>query len=131
MPWTPAELDRLGAAEELEITGRRPDDSLRSWTPIWVVVVGEQVYVRTWHRRETGWFGRAVRTGRARVRVPGVEADVLVTDLGADLAGVRDDVDAAYRTKYARYGAAATGRMVDDDAAKATLRLDREHPPAG
>jgi hypothetical protein len=59
-PWRPDELDLVDRAHELEIAVRRTDGTLRRWTPIWVVRVGEQVYVRSWHRRDTGWFGHAV-----------------------------------------------------------------------
>ena len=123
MTWTADELAHFAAADELEITARRPDGTLRAWTPIWVVVADGQVYVRTWHRRDTGWFGRAVASRRARVRVPGVEVDVRVTDLGPGDADVRARIEAAYLTKYRRYESATVHRMVTDDAAAATLRL--------
>lgn len=121
--WGPDELERIDAAEELEVATRRADGSLRRSVPIWVVRVGDAVLVRTWYRRETGWFGRAVASGEARVRVPGLELDVTVEDLGAGPSALRTEVDAAYEAKYGRYGAATTDRMVSDDAAAATLRL--------
>jgi hypothetical protein len=52
--WSPEELARLGSAEELQIAGKRADGTLRRCVPICVVCVGEHVYVRTWHRRDTG-----------------------------------------------------------------------------
>lgn len=125
--WSADELEHVGGAEELEVAARRLDGTLRRWTPIWVVRVGDEVFARTWHRRETGWYGRAVRDGRARVRAPGVELDVVVHDVGADLKSgaeaQRAAVDDAYRDKYGRYGAATVDRMVSDDAAGTTLRL--------
>jgi len=121
--WSPEELNSIGSAVELHIAVRRPDGRLRRWTPIWVVCVDEQVYVRTWYRRETGWFGHALRSRRARIRVPGLEADVTVEDLGQGEADLHARVDAAYRAKYGRYGHATVERMVTDDAAAATLRL--------
>ena len=106
-----------------------PTGSLRSWTPIWVVRVGAQVYVRTWHRRDTGWFGRAVAARQARIHVPDLEADVAVAveDIGERPAALRHDIDAAYLSKYGRAG---TERMVSDSAAAATLRLD-PYPASG
>ena len=112
MTWTAEDLDRIDAARELEIAVRRAHGTFRPWTPIWVVRAGDDVYVRTWYRRDTGWFGLALRTGRARVRVPGVEGDVRVEDVGAGPSGLRATVDDAYRTKY---GGGATGEMVGDD----------------
>lgn len=77
------------------------------------------MYVRTWYRRDTGWCGRVLRSRRARIRVPGVEADVVVDDVGTDH---RTAVDDAHRAAYGRYGAAALDRMIGD-AAATTLRL--------
>ncbi len=79
--------------------------------------------LRTWYRRDTGWFGLAVNTTRARVRVPGVEVDVRIEDVGVGPSGLRANVDAAYRDKY---GGGSTGNMVGDGAAATTLRLDTE-----
>jgi hypothetical protein len=120
--WTPAEFVRIDNSDELQIASRRADGTLRRWVPIWVVHTGEHVYVRTWNRRDTGWFGAALRTRRARIRMPGLEVDVAVEDHGLD-AELRAPVDTAYRTKYRRYGEASVHGMVTDDAAASTLRL--------
>ena len=122
-PWSPDELRLLNAAGELRIAVKRSDGSLRRWVPIWVVCAGGQVYVRTWYRRDTGWFGHALRSRRARIRVPGLEGDVTIDDGGDASAQVTADVDAAYRTKYGRAGADS---MVTAGAAATTLRLSRE-----
>jgi len=131
-PWTLDMLQRIGAAHELEIASRRADGTLRRWVPIWVVSAGGQVYVRTWYRRDTGWFGHVVASRRARIRVPGLEADVAVEDVGEGFgegagesaAEVRASIDDAYRAKYGPHG--GTERMVTDEAAAATLRLSPE-----
>jgi len=122
--WTAAELAFLDAAVELEIAVRRPDGSLRRATPIWVVRVGDQVYVRTWYRRESGWFGAALVSHRARVQVPGLAAEATVDAGGNGGPALRAAVDAAYRSKY---GDGAAASMVTEEAATTTLRLT----PAG
>jgi hypothetical protein len=119
--WTPEELQRIGAAHELEIASRRADGTLRGWVPIWVVSTGGQVYVRTWYRRDTGWFGQVLTARRARIRVPGLESDVAVEDVGESTPDLRAEIDAAYSAKYGRHG--GTERMVTDEAAAATLRI--------
>jgi len=121
--WSPKQLERIGMADELQIASRRADGTLRRWTPIWVVSVGEHVYVRTWHRRESGWFGHVLDSRRARIRVSGLEADVAVEDAGVGTAELRADIDAAYRTKYGRYGRTSVEAMVSAAAAAATLGL--------
>ncbi len=121
--WSGEQVERIGRAEELQIATKRADGTLRHWVPIWVVCVGEQVFVRTWHRRDTGWFGHVLDSRRARIRVPGLEADVDVEDAGEDTAKLRPGVDAAYRAKYKRYRGTSVDRMTTDDAAASTLRL--------
>jgi len=121
--WSPEELERLSRAEELLIAARRAEGTLRRWVPIWAVSVGGQVYVRTWYRRDSGWFARVLDSRRARIRVPGLEADVLIQDVGAGGAKLRADVDDAYRKKYVLIGRDAVDRMVTLDAAAATLQL--------
>ena len=123
MSWTPEQLARIDATRELEIAVSREDGTFRPWTPIWVVHVAGDVYVRTWYRRDTGWFGLALNTRRARVRIAGGEVDVRIEDVGVGPSGLRADVDAAYRDKY---GGGSTGNMVEDEAAATTLRLLRE-----
>lgn len=134
-PWSTEQLQLLDAAVELNIAVPRPDGALGRWTTVWVVCVGQGVFVRSWHRRETGWFGRAVTTGRARIRAIGLETDVAVVDLGrtGDRSGEEpqlqgelfDEVDSAYRTKYGAFGDATVRAMVSAHARVTTLRLDR------
>jgi hypothetical protein len=108
--WTEETACADYAAKELEITSRRADGSLRSWLPIWVVRADGEVFVRTWHRRTTGWFGQVVRSRGARIRVPGLETEVSVEDLGEGTDDLRARVDDAYRAKYGRYGDGSVAR---------------------
>jgi hypothetical protein len=120
--WSSSQLDRIGKSRELEVSTKRPDGTFRDWTPIWVVCLGGDVYVRSWRRREGGWFGQAVRIPEARIRVPNLEAEVSVDDIGQGSAELRSAVDAAYRAKYGPHGHTS---MVTDAAAATTLRLSR------
>src|SRR5512133_3053415 len=49
--WTDTELSRIGPADELEIASYRQDGTLRPYTTIWVVRVGDELYVRSWRGR--------------------------------------------------------------------------------
>ena len=118
--WSPPELERINAAVELDIAVKRTDGTLGRWTPIWVVCADGQVYVRTWYRRDTGWYGRALRSHRARIRVPGLEADAVVEDVGEGTAELRESINTAYRTKY---GDSGSSSMVGPEAAETTLKL--------
>lgn len=118
--WSRDELRLIEAAPELQIAVRRTDGTLHGWTPIWVVSTDGHVYARTWYRRDTGWFGHALRSHTARIRVPGLEAEVAVEDVGEGHAGLRERVDTAYRDKYGHRGSSS---MVGAAAAATTLRL--------
>lgn len=117
--WTRGELDRISAAEELEIAPRRADGSLRRPVPIWVVRVGDAVYVRSWHGSDGAWYRAARAWGTGHVSAGGVERDVAFEEAGED---VDDAVDAAYRLKYARYPGYVLP-MVSDQARATTLKL--------
>lgn len=74
--WTPDELDRVGAADELQIAPARQNGSLRPGTTIWVVRVGDELYVRSYRGRGGAWFRTAARSHQGRIRTGGVERDV-------------------------------------------------------
>ncbi|ADP80502.1 DUF2255 family protein [Pseudofrankia inefficax] len=118
--WTPSELDALGSTEEMTITTRRADGSLRPAVPIWVVRVEDDLYVRSYRGRDGSWFQRAAAQGTAHVQAAGVDRDVTVAGPGP---ASREPVDRAYRAKYARYGDSYLRPMVADPAVDTTLRL--------
>jgi hypothetical protein len=57
--WVPDQLDHIGAADELEITTRRPDGSLRGWVPTWVVPVDDDLYIRSYRGADGARFRHA------------------------------------------------------------------------
>lgn len=116
--WSAEQLERIDTAQELEISAEPNDGRPRRWLPIWVVCVDGRVYVRTWYRRSVGWFGRAVETRTARIRVADVEVEVTVEDLGQ-----RAPTDAVNRAYMAKYGGGDTGGMLTEEAVPTTLRL--------
>ncbi len=116
--WTPGELSSLAETRELEIASSSTGRPL----PIWVVVEADRVFVRTWQRRTTGWYGRAVASGRAWIRVAAASVEVVITPTAEVDA---DAVDSAYAAKYGTSGASS---MVTAEAAASTLLLT---PAAG
>jgi hypothetical protein len=118
--WTADQLAKIGKAEELDIASRRPDGSLRPDIPIWVIRVGDDIYVRSAYGHDNPWFQRALSSGEGRIRAGGVEHDVAfeVPEPDVDAA-----VDAAYHAKYDRYGPRMVGTVVSPEAARSTLRL--------
>jgi hypothetical protein len=120
MTWTSDELIRIETAEELQVAPRRRDGTLRTAVPIWVVRVGEDVYVRAAYGPGTGWHRVARASRKGRIRAGGVEKDVTMED--ADGA-VNDQVDAAYRAKYRRYAGSIVDGITNAQARSSTLRL--------
>ncbi len=119
--WTSDDLDRIGRATELEIASQRADGSMRPYVTIWVVRVGDDLYVRSAYGVDNPWFRRAKASGVGRIRAGGVERDV--TFIGPD-AGVHTHLDAAYHAKYDSFGPEVVGPVVSADAASATFRLE-------
>src|SRR3954463_16274030 len=100
--WKSDELDKIAAAEELQIASVRRDGTLRNPVTIWVVRHGDDLYVRSVNGRTAAWFRGVQVRHEGRIWAGGVEKDV--TFVGADHDS-DDDLDAAYRTKYRRYAA--------------------------
>jgi hypothetical protein len=118
--WTDDELVLVDSTDELQISSRRRDGSLRRFITIWVVRHGHDLYVRSAYGPENGWFVRAVASGQGRVRAGGVERDVTFERPDASVdAGVDD----AYHAKYDRYGPGIVRTVVGPEAARTTLRL--------
>jgi hypothetical protein len=118
--WTSDELTRIGTAEELQIASLRRDGSLRNPRTIWVVRAGDDLYVRSMHGRDGGWFPGTQERHQGHIRAGGVDKDVTFADADLDL---NDQIDAAYRDKYRRYGERIIGGVVNPGAQAATIRL--------
>lgn len=118
--WTSDELEKIGTAEELEIAPARGDDTLRKPTTIWVVRVGDDLYVRSYRGRDGVWFGAAQARHEGRIWAGGVEKDVAFEEV--DDPAINDQVDDAYRAKYGRYPQYVEP-MVSAEVRSTTLRL--------
>src|SRR5215472_5288046 len=118
--WTAEELRAIGAADELDIAAMRPDGKLRPYVTIWVVRVGDDLYVRSYRGRAGAWFRAALRRPEGRVRAAEIERGVNFEPAADDQ---QDAIDHAYRDKYERYSASYVDPMVAPAARSATLRL--------
>ena len=118
--WTSDELAKIGNAEELELASRRRDGSLRKPVTIWVVRNGDDLYVRSWRGPTGRWFRGAQQTHEGYIRAGGVDKDVTFVDADDN---INDQIDAAYRTKYRRYGARYVDPMVAAPARDTTIKL--------
>lgn len=118
--WTSEDLASIGDAEELDVSSRRRDGSLRPYVTIWGVRVGDDIYVRSAYGYDNPWFQRALRSGEGQVRAGGVERDVAFEVPAPEVA---ESITAAYHSKYDRHGPRIVGTVVSAEAVRSTLRL--------
>src|SRR2546428_11637048 len=117
--WTSDEIRKIGAAEELQIASVRRDGRLRNRVTIWVVRVGDDLYVRSVNGRSGAWFRGTQARHEGRIRAGGIAKDVTFVDADHDLD---DEIDATYRTKYRRYPAGIVDHVVSPQARSATIK---------
>ncbi len=119
--WTSDELEKIAAAEELQLAPLRRDGTLRPYVTMWVVRVGDNLYVRSAYGPNNPWFRRAKASGAGRIRAGGLERDVAFAE---PAPGVHAAIDAAYHSKYDRYGPRIVGSVVGPDAEAVTIKLE-------
>src|ERR1700687_4629884 len=118
--WTSDQLDKIGTAEEVQVTSVRPDGTLRKPVTVWAVRNGDDVYVRAVGGRKGGWFRGTQERHEGRVRAGAVQQDIEFIDAEQD---VNDEVDAAYRAKYRRYAGSILNSVLTPEARAATIKL--------
>ena len=124
--WTSTELAAVDRADEIEVSTRRGDGSLRTSRIVWVVRDGDSFYLRSVNGPEAAWY-RGVQSRHAGVVTVGrLGRDVTFVEVGnhvGDDTGLDDRLDAAYRAKYGRWAGPVT-RITAQPASETTLRLD-------
>ncbi len=121
--WTSDELDRIGTAEELEIASLRREGTLRKPRTIWVVRLGDDLYVRSVYGRGSDWFRGVQTRHEGHIQAGGVNKDVTFVEVDAN-QDINDQIDAAYRTKYRRYAASIISSIISPEARSATIKLE-------
>lgn len=125
--WTRDELTKIEKADELELASLKEDGTLRRPVTIWVVRIGDDLYVRAYRGRTSVWFRKTQLHHAGRISAGGVCKDVTFMDVGEDEA-LNNKIDAAYRSKYRTYGETYVGPMVAPRARAATLKLVPSSP---
>ena len=118
--WSRDELEKIGAAEELQIQPHRRDGTLQNPRTIWVVRLDNDLYVRSVNGRSAAWFRGTRARHEGHIRAGGIDKDVTLVDVDGD---INDQIDAAYRDKYRRYAASIIDAITSEEARAATLRL--------
>ena len=118
--WTTDDLDRIGSNEELGLASSRADGALSGFVTMWVVRVGDDLYVRSAGGPTRPWYRRALAADVGVIKAGGQQHRVA---FGTADSGVHDAIDAAYHAKYDRYGPKIVGSVVGADAHDVTIRL--------
>ena len=119
LTWTDDDLMQIGNADELEIAVRRRDGGLQNGVVIWVVRLGDQLYVRSYLGAAGAWYRAALATQQGTIRAGGLEKEVNIIEEPDPL--INEQIDAAYRSKYRH--SAYMAAMVTFEVRATTLRL--------
>jgi hypothetical protein len=119
MPFSTEDLGQLAAVREVRIETQSPGGSLHS-TIIWIVVDGEDVFVRSWLGERGRWYREAranpqvsILAGKRRIAATAVSA--------TDAESVRRCSE-GFQAKYPK--SKSTPMMLADDILDTTLRLE-------
>ena len=118
--WTSEDLTRIGNAEEVQVTSRRGDGTLRKPVTIWVVRDGDSLYVRSVKGPTGAWFRGTQERHEGRIRGGDADQDITFVDADHDIG---DKVDAAYRAKYRRYAGSILNSVLTPQARSTTIQL--------
>jgi hypothetical protein len=121
--WTSEELNKIGAADELRIAALRRDGTLRNARTIWMVRVGDDVYVRSAYGPNAAWYRGAQVRHEGRIEAGGISKDVTFVDVMEEEHGIHDQIDAAYWAKYRRYPERFVRPVVTPESRSQTLKV--------
>lgn len=119
--WKQDELDKINSSDELEIASLKADGKLRQPVPIWVVRIGNNLYIRSVRGRKSAWFRATQIRYAGQVSAGGVEKDVTYEE-ETDRA-VSEEIDEAYRQKYHKHPKSVLDSILTPQARSATLKL--------
>jgi hypothetical protein len=112
---------RVAAFADAAILGVRSGTEHR-YTGVWVVVVEDRVFVRSWNDKPTGWYRAFLDEPRGSVTV--ADAEIRVRAAPVRSARLRRAVSEAYAEKYPTKGSVRWVRGFAEPAREAnTLEL--------
>jgi hypothetical protein len=119
--WTKDELSKIGGTEELQLSSLRREGTLGKPVTIWVVRLGDDLYVRPVNGRTGTWFRGTQVRHEGHIQAGGVDKDVSFLE-EAD-PEINAQIDDAYRAKYRRYSANIVNSVLTPQARSATIKL--------
>lgn len=124
MSWSTEELEKIAETDDLHIAPFR-DDGTTYGTPTWIwsVVADGALYVRGYNGQASRWHQAAVRQKAGRITAAGMARDVAFEPVEG---AINDQIDDAYRTKYA--SSPYLRPMISARARAATIRITPRAP---
>lgn len=120
--WTGSDLEKIGTAIHLQLATFKKDGTLRKPVTLWVVRVGDDLYVRSWRGPRGTWFHQAQWRPEGRIVAGGITKDVTFIDESGDEV-LNNEIDVSYQSKYGRYSATYVDPMIAPQARATTLKL--------
>jgi len=119
MDLTPAQLNVLDNSQEVRIETMSSTGNSRK-TIIWIVVVGDEIYVRSVRGEDGHWYQRALTNPLVAIDIDGerVEFRAVHVDDAETILAVTDALQAKYRP------GGSLDRMIREEVLDTTLRLD-------
>src|SRR5437667_12537351 len=87
--WTNDALEKIGAADELQLASRREDGTLRKPVTIWVVRRSDDLYVRAFKGRTSPWFRATQARGEGQIQAGDIQKDVAFVDPDQSIGDAR------------------------------------------
>ena len=115
--------DEIEALRKAKILGVRSGTTHR-YTGVWVVVVDDRVFARSWYDKPTGWFQAFRKEPVGTIQAGDLEISVRAKVVRS--ARIRDAVTAAYGEKYPTKG---SKQWVDGFAEPSRLLTTMEFVP--
>jgi hypothetical protein len=118
--WPRDELCKIAESDDLHIAPLR-EDGVTYGTPTWIwsVTVGDDLYVRAYHGRNSRWYQAAMRQKAGQITAAGMTKGVAFEPVDGP---INDRIDEAYRAKYR--SSEYLGSMIGARARSATVRIE-------
>jgi len=115
--WPTERLQKIASTDDLHIAPLR-EDGVTYGTPTWIwsVVVEGELYVRAYNGVNSRWYKAAMQQNAGRITAAGETDEVAFSGVSGE---IHEQIDAAYRTKYA--SSPYLKPMIGDRARAATV----------
>ncbi len=122
--WSSEDLSLFGGAGEVEVSSVRLDGSFSRERIVWIVRVGDELYLRSVNGPEAAWYRSTRSRHQGRLEARGTVRDVTWVDVDAtEQPEIDPAVDAEYTRKY-RGSTSAIARINSPSARSTTVRVD-------